>query len=98
IIMGAQFLTTIIQRFPILIWIGAGLLGWIAAEMILGDIAVLRWLEVNMPNWVKPVPPEVSAIGIAPANMPHYVTSALGAALVCAVGYALKRKAADQPG
>lgn len=98
IIMGAQFLTTIIQRFPILIWFGAGLLGWIAAEMILGDIAVLRWLEVNMPTWVKAVPTEVSAIGIAQASLPHYVSSALGAALVCAVGYALKKKAADQPG
>lgn len=99
IIMGAQFLTTIIQRFPILIWLGAGLLGWIAAEMILGDIAVLRWLEVNMPTWVKPVPTEVSAIGIGLAAMPHYVSSVIGAAFVCVVGYMLKKKPpVDQPG
>lgn len=98
IIMGAQFLTSIITRYPILIWLGAALLGWIAAEMILGDIAVLQWLQVNMPSWVKPAAPDVSAIGIAPANMPHYVTSAIGAALVCAVAYMLKKKPADQPG
>ncbi len=92
IIMGAQFLTAIITRYPILIWIGAALLGWIAAEMILGDIAVLRWLEVNMPTWIKPVSTDVSAIGIAPANMPHYVTSVIGAALVCAIAYVLKQR------
>jgi predicted tellurium resistance membrane protein TerC len=98
IIMGAQFLTSIITRYPILIWLGAALLGWIAAEMILGDIAVLRWLEVNMPTWIKPVPADVSAIGIAPANMPHYVSSVIGAALVCAIAYVLKRKHAGAAG
>ena len=96
--MGAQFLTSIITKYPILIWLGAALLGWIAAEMILGDIAVLRWLEVNMPTWIKTVPVEQSPVGVAPANMPHYVTSILGAALVCAIAYALKKKPADQPG
>lgn len=98
IIMGAQFLTTIIQRFPILIWLGAGLLGWIAAEMILGDIAVLRWLEVSLPTWIKTVPTDVSAIGIGLASTPHYVSSIIGAALVCVVGYVLKKRSADQPG
>ena len=98
IIMGAQFLTAIITKYPILIWLGAALLGWIAAEMILGDIAVVQWLQVNMPTWIKTVPTDVSALGIAPANMPHYVSSILGAALVCAVAYALKKKPMDQPG
>jgi YjbE family integral membrane protein len=98
IIMGAQFLTSIITKYPILIWLGAALLGWIAAEMLLGDIAVLQWLQVNMPSWVVPVPTEVSAIGIGPAALPHYVSSALGALFVCAVAYALKKKPADQPG
>ncbi len=85
-------LLSIPPRYPILIWIGAALLGWIAAEMILGDIAVLRWLQVNMPTWIKPVPTDVSAIGIAPANLPHYVTSVIGAALVCAIAYVLKQR------
>lgn len=98
IIMGAQFLTAIISKYPILIWLGAALLGWIAAEMILGDIAVLRWLEVNMPTWIEKVPIEESAIGLGPADMPHYVSSIIGAALVCAIAYALKKKPADQPG
>jgi YjbE family integral membrane protein len=98
IIMGAQLLTTIIERYPILVWLGAALLGWIAAEMIIGDIAVLQWLQVNMPSWVTPVPTDVSALGIGPAATPHYISSAIGAALVCLVAYVLKKKPADQPG
>ena len=98
IIMGAQFLTAIITKYPILIWLGAALLGWIAAEMLIGDIAVLQWLQVNMPSWVKPVPTDVSAIGIGPAAIPHYVSSVIGALFVCAVAYLLKKKPANQPG
>lgn len=98
IIMGAQLLTTIIERYPILIWLGAALLGWIAAEMILGDIAVLNWLKVSMPTWVEAVPVDQNPLGIGPAAMPHYVGSILGALVVCAAGYMLKRKPVDQPG
>ncbi|QEL23199.1 TerC family protein [Bosea sp. F3-2] len=98
IIMGAQLLTSIIERFPILVWLGAALLGWIAAEMILGDLAVLQWLQANWPDWVKPVPMDVSPIGIGPANLPHYAAAVIGALFVCIVGYVLKRKPVDQPG
>jgi YjbE family integral membrane protein len=92
IIMGAQFLTSIITKYPILIWLGAALLGWIAAEMLIGDIAVLQWLHINMPSWIVAVPTDVSAIGIGPAAMPHYISSALGALFVCAVAYVLKKR------
>ncbi|MDX3809563.1 TerC family protein [Bosea thiooxidans] len=98
IIMGAQLLTSIIERFPILVWIGAALLGWIAAEMILGDVAVLQWLQVNLPSWVKAVPLDTNPLGIGPANLPHYTGAVIGAAFVCVAGYILKRKPADQPG
>jgi YjbE family integral membrane protein len=98
IIMGAQLLTSIIERFPILVWLGAALLGWIAAEMILGDIAVLRWLQANWPTWVTAVPTDVSPLGIGPANMPHYAAAVIGAVFVCIVGYVLKKKPADQAG
>ncbi|PZU93476.1 MAG: hypothetical protein DI527_06405 [Chelatococcus sp.] len=92
IIMGAQFLTSIITRFPILIWLGAALLGWIAAEMLIGDIAVMQWLQVNQPSWVVPAPLDVSPIGLKPAAIPHYVSSIAGALFVCVLGYILKKK------
>ena len=98
IIMGAQLLTSIIERFPLLVWIGAALLGWIAAEMILGDVAVVGWLQANWPSWVKAVPVETNPLGIGPADLPHYAAAAIGAAFVVLVGYMLKKKPADQPG
>ena len=98
IIMGAQLLTSLIERFPILVWLGAALLGWIAAEMILGDIAVLRWLQANWPTWVMPVAADVNPLGIGPANVSHYVAAVIGAVFVCIVGYILKKKPVDQPG
>jgi len=98
IIMGAQLLTSIIERYPILIWLGAALLGWIAAEMIIGDAAVLRWLTTVMPSWVETVPTDINPVGLEPADLPHYAAAILGAALVCLAGYVLKKKPVDQPG
>ena len=37
IIGGATILTKILHRFPILVWAGAALLGWIAGEIIVKD-------------------------------------------------------------
>jgi predicted tellurium resistance membrane protein TerC len=28
---------TLIERFPIFVWLGAGLLGWVAGEMLISD-------------------------------------------------------------
>jgi YjbE family integral membrane protein len=36
IVFGASMLSRIIDKFPIIIWIGAALIGWVGAEMILG--------------------------------------------------------------
>jgi YjbE family integral membrane protein len=36
-IFGAKLISMIIDRFPILVWAGAGLLGWIAGETIVDD-------------------------------------------------------------
>jgi YjbE family integral membrane protein len=44
IVAGAALLTTLLTRFPILVWAGAALLGWIAGEIIIEDPAVAGWL------------------------------------------------------
>jgi len=43
IIFGSQLLLKIMGRFPIIITIGAGLLGWVAGEMALSDPAIVGW-------------------------------------------------------
>ncbi|MEI5666234.1 TerC family protein [Bosea sp. CCNWLW174] len=99
IVYGARLLSTVLERFPILIWLGAALLGWIAGEMLLGDLAVLQWLQANMPNWVVSVPvSDTNPIGLLPAKVPFYTAATLGALIVVVAGYVLKKKPVDQPG
>lgn len=40
IIAGSSIVMAILDRFPILIWLGAALLGWVAGEMLLSDVAI----------------------------------------------------------
>lgn len=37
IVFGAQGLMGVMQKYPVIVWIGAGLLGWVGAEMIITD-------------------------------------------------------------
>jgi YjbE family integral membrane protein len=43
IIFGSALLLRIMGRFPVIITLGAGLLGWVAGEMALTDPAVTGW-------------------------------------------------------
>ena len=45
VIFGAALLTSLLDRFPILIYAGAGLLVYIAVEMFFGDVALHEYLE-----------------------------------------------------
>jgi YjbE family integral membrane protein len=44
IIAGSALLMALLTRFPILVWAGAALLGWIAGEIIVKDAFVMRYL------------------------------------------------------
>lgn len=95
IVFGARLLSSVLERFPILIWFGAALLGWIAGEMLLSDMAVMQWLQVHMPTWINTVPvSDVNPAGLAPAKVPFYTAAVIGAAFVCSVGYLLKKRRA----
>jgi YjbE family integral membrane protein len=43
IIAGSALLMKVMERFPILVWAGAALLGWVAGEIIVKDAAVESW-------------------------------------------------------
>ena len=46
IVFGSQIILKLIDRFPAIIYFGAGLLGWIAGGMIASDVFVTtRWPE-----------------------------------------------------
>jgi YjbE family integral membrane protein len=44
IIAGSALLVALLNRFPILVWFGAALLGWVAGEIMIKDAAVIGWL------------------------------------------------------
>lgn len=88
IIFGSQLLLTLLTRFPILIWAGAALLGWIAGEMLVGDVVVMNYLQSLDPTLVK-----VDDHGMHPAALPHYVASVVGAVVVLGAGYVLRGRA-----
>jgi predicted tellurium resistance membrane protein TerC len=44
IIAGSALLMKLLERFPILVWAGAALLGWVAGEIIVKDAAIAGYL------------------------------------------------------
>lgn len=94
IIYGSQIIMDLLTRFPLLIWLGAALLGWIAGEMIVSDVAVLGWFKSAIPSWVIDVPVTVNPQGMGPAALPHYGAAAIGAAIVIIAGYLIKGRRA----
>ena len=50
IVIGASLITSIIAKFPVFVWAGAALLGWIAGEMIISDKAAFAVLGLELPH------------------------------------------------
>ena len=48
ILFGSALLMKLMERFPIFITIGAGLIGWVAGDMIITDPAIREWIDANM--------------------------------------------------
>ena len=72
IIAGAAFIGALLDRFPILIWTGSGLLGWVAGEAIASDPALAGHLAPKF--------------GATLAQHMETAAPATGAALVIASG------------
>jgi len=89
IMAGATLITNLLTRYPIFVWAGAALLGYIAAEMIVTDPAVLDWLSGNAGHLIMPDANHPSGIG--PAGPLHYSAAAIGALFVVVVGFVLAR-------
>jgi YjbE family integral membrane protein len=79
IIAGSALLMKVMERFPILVWAGAGLLGWVAGEIIVKDVAVVGYL------------------GEALADKIHLWAAAVGAVLVVALGWGIRRMKGKEP-
>jgi YjbE family integral membrane protein len=71
LVVGAALMAALLDRFPILIWLGAALLGWIAGETIATDPAVVSRL---------------AAFGDAAVRQVEFAAAVAGAALAVAAG------------
>lgn len=49
VIFGATMLLKVMERFPVIITIGAMLIGWVAGEMAVTDPAIVAWVDSTMP-------------------------------------------------
>ena len=57
VVVGAQVIMKLIERFPWLVIAGGGLLGYIAGEIATEDAAVKPWIDGAAPglHWIAPV-------------------------------------------
>jgi YjbE family integral membrane protein len=92
IVAGAALIMMVLDRFPILIWLGATLLGWIAGDVIATDPAMHPFLQRLLDGQIALSLDATSAIfGIVPhfsldADLIEFLSSILGAIAVLVVG------------
>ncbi|MDO9071315.1 MAG: TerC family protein, partial [Deltaproteobacteria bacterium] len=62
VVFTSNLLSTLMDRYPIIIYIGAAVLGKVAGEMIFTDPAMMRWLA--LPKWFLYVIEALFAVGV----------------------------------
>jgi YjbE family integral membrane protein len=98
IIAGAALIMMVLDRFPILVWLGATLLGWIAGDVIATDPAVHPFLQRLLDGQISIGVEATSAMfGVAPhfrldGDLVEYIASVLGAVTVLVVGSVWRRR------
>ena len=51
VVWGSTLIMKLLNRFPILIWLGAGILGYTAGEMLMKDDNLLELLNLDSGDW-----------------------------------------------
>jgi YjbE family integral membrane protein len=93
IIAGAALIMMVLDRFPILIWMGAALLGWIAGNVIETDPAIHPLLQRLLEGRIGGDLDAISAAsGLSRDDLAGYVCSILGAIAVLVAGSIWRRR------
>jgi YjbE family integral membrane protein len=83
IVAGATLILGLLTRFPVLVWAGAALLGWVAGELLVEEPLTIGYVD------------EVAhAIGVSHHAM-EYLVSGACAALVVSIGWMLNRRRSE---
>jgi YjbE family integral membrane protein len=92
IVAGAALIMAVLDRFPILVWLGALLLGWIAGDVIESDPAVQPWLHRWFDGTVAPyLDTKLAVVGVPPQQAFGYLASIAGAITVLVAGSIWRR-------
>ena len=84
VIFGSTLLIKVMERFPIVITVGAALIGFVAGEMVVTDPALRDWMSANFQMLDKK--PVLAGVGL------ETIVGLVGAALVVLVGTVLTRR------
>jgi YjbE family integral membrane protein len=90
VIAGSTLIMSLLTRYPVLVWAGAALLGWIAGELLVTDLVSVTQLQAWDPSLVV-VDPE-SAAGLRPVGRVLYSAATVGALSVVFAGWVLLRR------
>lgn len=63
VVFTSTFLLRLMERYPVIITLGAALLGYVAGEMAVSDRLAAPWIEANAP-WLHQVLPAAGAIAV----------------------------------
>jgi YjbE family integral membrane protein len=102
IIAGAALIMMVLDRFPVLVWLGATLLGWIAGDVIETDPAVHPFLQRLLDGQIAlNLDATSAAFGVSPhfsldGDLVEYIASVLGAAAVLVVGSIWRKRRLQQ--
>jgi YjbE family integral membrane protein len=97
IIAGAALIMMVLDRFPIVVWLGATLLGWIAGDVIETDPAIRPLMQRLLDGQIALNLDATSAIfNVSPhftldGDLVEYICSVLGAITVLVVGSAWRK-------
>lgn len=64
IICGSQVLVYFMDRFPVIVYIGAGLIAWTAGEMMVRDGQLGHFIADAVPGWLLPTVITVFVVGL----------------------------------
>ncbi len=91
VIFGATLLIKLMDRYPVIITAGAGLIGWVAGEMLVADVALKGWFT-SLGIQYKDDHPLVGGVEL------EWLAAAAGFVFVVALGkWLAKRKEAARP-
>src|SRR5438552_2862617 len=79
VVFGATLLIKLMERFPVIITLGAGLIGWVAGEMLVADLALKGWFT-SLGMEYRGEEPYVSGLSV------ELIAAAIGFAFVVALG------------